>query len=47
MDRKERLQATLNGENHSGIISGFWYHFSQDAIMQASFDMGGMEHERV
>ena len=32
MDRKERLQATLNGENHSGIISGFWYHFSQDAM---------------
>ena len=32
MDRKERLQATLNGEKHSGIISGFWYHFSQDAM---------------
>ena len=34
---------------NNGRISGEFdrEHFSQDAIMQASFDMGGMEHERV
>ncbi len=28
MDRRERLQAVLNGENLDGVLCGFWNHFS-------------------
>lgn len=31
MDRKEKLQAVLNGEKIDGVLCGFWYHFSPEA----------------
>ena len=43
MDRKELLEATLNGEDTKGICCGFWYHFNEsqksgEAAVKAHLD---------